>query len=39
MSELINYIEAQNAKTQVWMDEDPDNRWGGMITTDEALLE
>ena len=37
MSELINYIEAQNAKTQAWMDEDPDNRWGGMITTDEAF--
>lgn len=36
MSELIDYIEAQNAKTQAWIDEDPTNRWAGMITTDES---
>ena len=34
MKELIKHIEAINAKTQKWIDEDPTNRWAGMITTD-----
>ena len=34
MKELIKHIEAINAKTQKWVDEDPTNRWAGMITTD-----
>jgi len=36
MSELITYIETLNAKTQAWVDEDPSNRWAGMIVTDES---
>ena len=34
MNELVKHIEAINAKTQKWIDEDPTNRWAGMITTD-----
>ena len=34
MNELVKHIEAINAKTQKWVDEDPTNRWAGMITTD-----
>ena len=34
MQELINHIKAENAKTQAWIDEDPDNRWAGMIVED-----
>ena len=34
MNELIKHIEGINAKTQKWIDEDPTNRWAGMITTD-----
>lgn len=34
MSALLKHIEALNAKTQAWIDEDPGNRWAGMMTTD-----
>jgi len=34
MNSLVKHIEAINAKTQAWIDEDPGNRWAGMITTD-----
>ena len=34
MQELINHIKAENAKTRAWIDEDPDNRWAGMIVED-----
>ena len=34
MEELIKYIESENAKSQAWMNEDPTNRFAGMITTD-----
>ena len=34
MKDLIAHIEGINAKTQAWIDEDPTNRWAGMITTD-----
>lgn len=34
MNELVKHIEGINAKTQAWIDEDPGNRWAGMITTD-----
>ena len=33
--ELVKHIEAINAKTQRWMDENPGS-WGGMIVTDPA---
>jgi hypothetical protein len=33
--ELVKHLEAQNAKTQKWMDENPGS-WGGMIVTDPA---
>lgn len=35
MNQLVNHIEAINAKTQAWMDENPGS-WGGMIVTDPA---
>ena len=31
---LQNHIEAQNAKTQAWIDEDPQNRWAGITVSD-----
>lgn len=31
---LSDYIAEQNSKTQAWVDEDPSNRWAGMIVTD-----
>ena len=34
MNELVKYLEAKNAKTQAWVDEDPENRYAGLITTD-----
>ena len=34
--ELVTHIEALNAKTQLWIDEDPSNRFGGMLVTDPA---
>ena len=34
--ELVTHIEALNAKTQLWIDEDPKNRFGGMLVTDPA---
>lgn len=34
--ELVKHIEALNAKTQKWIDEDPSNRFGGMLVTDPA---
>lgn len=34
MKTLTQHIEEINAKTSAWIAEDPDNRWGGMITTD-----
>ena len=33
MNELVKHIEAINAKTQKWIDENPGS-WAGMITTD-----
>ena len=33
--ELVKHLEAQNAETQKWMDENPGS-WGGMIVTDPA---
>ena len=38
MNALVKHIEGINAKTQAWIDEDPGNRWAGMITTDLQLL-
>jgi len=35
MTTLVKHIEAINAKTQKWMDENPGS-WGGMIVTDPA---
>ena len=37
MKDLIAHIEGINAKTQAWIDEDPTNRWAGMITTDPNI--
>lgn len=34
MMDLATYIAEQNAKTQAWIDEDPANRWAGMMVTD-----
>ena len=34
MTTLKQHIESINAKSQAWIDEDPANRWAGMITTD-----
>jgi len=31
---LLELIEKKNAETQAWIDEDPANRWAGMIVTD-----
>jgi hypothetical protein len=36
MSELIAYIESLNAQTQAWVDENPTERWAGMIVTEES---
>lgn len=33
--ELVKHLEAKNAETQKWMDENPGS-WGGMIVTDPA---
>ena len=35
MNALVSHLEAINAKTQKWMDENPGS-WGGMIVTDPA---
>ena len=34
--ELVKHIEAKNADMQKWIDEDPSNRFGGMLVTDPA---
>jgi hypothetical protein len=34
MSDLLARIEALNAESQAWIDEDPSNRWAGMFHTD-----
>ena len=34
MSKLVDHIKAENAKTQAWVDKDPQNRWAGFITDD-----
>jgi len=34
MIELVKHIEKINSETQAWVDEDPKNRWGGMLVTD-----
>ena len=31
MNELTAHIQNLNAKTQAWIDEDPKNRWAGML--------
>jgi hypothetical protein len=36
MNALVSHIEKMNAKTQLWIDEDPKNRFGGMLVTDPA---
>lgn len=36
MTTLVAHLEAINAKTQAWIDEDPSNRWASMWTTDVA---
>ena len=35
MNELIAFLEARNAETQAWIDEDPSNRWASLYPTDE----
>lgn len=34
MNALIKHIEDINAETKAWVEEDPNNRWAGMLTTD-----
>jgi len=34
MNALVKHIEKMNAKTQIWIDEDPSNRFGGMLVSD-----
>ena len=34
MNALVQHIEAINVKSQAWVDEDPKNRWSGMVVTD-----
>jgi hypothetical protein len=34
MSDLLARIEALNAETQAWVDEDPSNLWAGIFHTD-----
>lgn len=34
MNELLAHINAENAKTEAWVAEDPENRWAGLITND-----
>jgi len=36
MSQLVAHIKSLNAKTQAWIDEDPDSRWAGMLVEDLA---
>ena len=36
MQELMAHIKAENAKTQAWVAEDPQNRWAGLYPEDEA---
>ena len=36
MNALVSHIEKMNAKTQLWIDEDPKNRFGGMLVSDPA---
>lgn len=36
MTTLVAHLEALNANTQAWIDEDPSNRWASMWTTDVA---
>ena len=36
MQELMAHIKAENAKTQAWVAEDPQNRWAGLYVEDEA---
>lgn len=31
MNELTAHIQKLNAKTQAWINEDPNNRWSGML--------
>jgi hypothetical protein len=32
---LVEYIETVNEGVKLWMADDPDNRWAGLLTTDE----
>jgi hypothetical protein len=34
MMTLSDYIAEQNKKTQAWIDEDPKNRWAGLLSED-----
>lgn len=34
MKEFMGYIKQRNAEMQAWVDEDPKNRWGGMLIED-----
>ena len=36
MNALVSHIESKNAEMQKWIDEDPKNRFGGMLVTDPA---
>ena len=36
MNALEQHITKINTETQIWIDEDPKNRWGGMLVTDPA---
>lgn len=34
MTNLISHIISLNTQTQKWIDEDPENRWAGLLTED-----
>lgn len=34
MTDLLTHLQTENAKTQAWINEDPMNRWAGLITED-----
>lgn len=39
MNDLVTHIENLNAKTTVWVNEDPKNRWAGLLVTELAHWE
>ena len=34
MNDLVTHIKERNEVEQTWVDQDPSNRWAGMLTTD-----